>query len=226
MIIDGRSGVDVPPQVVVRGEAVLTVPTEVAELMAVVRVSARDRQTALERCRARSDDVARAVAAAGDAVETSDTAAASVHVERYDQGPGTPVATVQTRIVLGRPEAAGNLVAALGELDDVMVEGPWWRLRPESQAPEEARLAAIDDAVRRARLYAGAFGAEITGLVEITDAGLTRPGRAGFGGETGGVALLSAGGPRLELTPQEQRVYGSVEVRFTISPPDPEVFRR
>ena len=79
------------PQVVVRGEAVLTVPPEVAELGVTVRVSARDRQTAIERCGARSAEVTRIVTAAGDAVETADTAAVSVHVERYDQGPGTPV---------------------------------------------------------------------------------------------------------------------------------------
>src|SRR5688500_16748901 len=126
------------PQVAVRGEAVLIVPPEVAELGVTVRVSARDRQTALERCGARAAEVARVVAAAGDAVETADTAAVSVHVERYDQGPGTPVASVQTRLVLGRPQAAGSLLTALGELDDVMVDGPWWRLRPESRAPEEA----------------------------------------------------------------------------------------
>ena len=214
------------PQVVVRGEAVLIVPPDVADVLATVQVRARDRQSALERCRARMDEVARVIAAAGSAVETTDTAAASVHVERYDQGPRTPVATVQTRVVVGRPEAAGDLLAALGGLDDVLVEGPWWRLRPGSGAPEEARLAAIEDAVRRARLYAGAFGAEVTGLVEITDAGLTRSGRAGFGDEVTGVAALSARGPGLELTPQEQRVYGSVEVRFTMSVPDPEVFRR
>jgi uncharacterized protein len=215
------------PQVVVRGEAVLTVPPEVAELGVTVRVSARDRQTALERCGARSAEVARVVAAAGDAVETADTAAVSVHLERYDQGPGTPVATVQTRLVLSPPETAGSVLSALGELDDVMVDGPWWRLRPDSRAPEEARLAAIDDAVRRARLYAGAFGAELVGLVEVADAGMSRAGRAGSTGEVTGVAAaFESGAPGLELTPQQLRVHGSVEVRFVMSAADLEVFRR
>ncbi len=217
------------PQVVVRGEAVLTVPPEVAELGVTVRVQARDRQTAIERCGARAAEVARIVTAAGDAVETADTAAVSVHLERYDQGPGTPVATVQTRLVVARPEAAGTLVAALGELDDVMVDGPWWRLRPDSRAPEEARLAAVDDAVRRARLYAGAFGAELVGLVEIADTGTGagRAGRVGLAEDVVGVAAaFEAGAPRLELTPQQLRVHGSVEVRFVMSAPDLEVFRR
>ena len=217
----------VQPQVVVRGEAVLTVPPEVAELGVTVRVSARDRQTAIERCGARSAEVTRVITAAGDAVETADTAAVSVHVERYDQGPGVPVAIVRTRLVLGRPEATGPLLVALGELDDVMVDGPSWQLRPGSSAPEEARLAAIDDAIRRARLYAGAFGAELTDLIEIADAGLSRAGRAGLMDEVSGVAAaFEASGPGLELTPQQLRVHGSVEVRFATSVPDPEVFRR
>ncbi len=215
------------PQVVVSGEAVLTVPPEVAELGVTVRVSARDRQTAIERCGARSAEVTRVIAAAGDAVETADTAAVSVHLERYDQGPGVPVAVVRTRLVLGRPEAAGPLMVALGELDDVMIDGPSWQLRPGSSAPEEARLAAIDDAIRRARLYAGAFGAEISELIEIADAGLSRAGRAGLRDEaTGVLAALETSGPGLELTPQQLRVHGSVEVRFRTSVPDPEVFRR
>ena len=214
------------PQVVVRGEAVLTVPPEVADVVATVRSAARDRETALERCRAGTDAVAAVVAGAGDAVETSETGMVSVQEQWQEKGPPLPTATVETRLVLSRLEAAGDLVVALGRLDDVAVSGPFWRLRPDSRVPEEARLAAVDDAVRRARLYAGAFGAEVTGLVEIADAGLTRSGRAGFARDVAGVAALEMAGPGLELTPQQQRVHGSVEVRFSMSVPDPEVFRR
>ena len=214
------------PQVVVRGEAVLTVPPDVAEVVASVRVSARDRQTALERCTARLHELSNVVARAGDLVETAETAAVTVYVERHEQGAALPVARVQTRLVLGRPAGAGELLVALAGLDDVSVDGPWWRLRADSPAYEEARLAAVRDAVRRARLYAEAFGAEITELVEIADAGLARSGRAGLIGEVTGVAALESSGPVLELTPEQQRVHGSVEVRFAMSAPDPEVFRR
>ncbi len=214
------------PQVVVRGEAVLTVPPEVAEVVVSVRVSARDRQTALERCSARLHELGDVVTAAGNVVETAETTAVTISVERYEQGPAVPVATVQTRLVLGRLEATGDVLTALAGLDDVSVDGPWWRLRPGSRAHEEARLAAVRDAVRRGRLYAEAFGAEITELVEIADAGLSGSGRTGFAGEVAGVAALESSGPVLELTPEQQRVHGSVEVRFAMSVPDPEVFRR
>ena len=68
------------PQVVVRGEAMLVVEPEIADVDVTVRVRARDRQTALERCSARQDEVVAVVAAAGDAVE----------VDRDDRGVGAP----------------------------------------------------------------------------------------------------------------------------------------
>ena len=68
------------PQVVVRGEAMLVVEPEVADVDVTVRVRARDRQTALERCSARQDEVVAVVAAAGDAVEITETTGVSVRL--------------------------------------------------------------------------------------------------------------------------------------------------
>src|SRR4051812_38229655 len=64
-VADGRAAMSEQPQVVVRGEAVLTVPPEVADVVATVRVTARDRETALGRARAGMDRVAAVVARAG-----------------------------------------------------------------------------------------------------------------------------------------------------------------
>ena len=212
------------PQVVVRGEAVLVVAPEVADVSVTVRVRARDRQTALERCNARQDEVAAVVATAGDAVEVAETTGVSVHLEVRDRrAPGEPVATVHTRLTLGRLDAVGELVVALGRLDDVDVSGPDWRLRPDSRAAEDARLAAVRDAVTRARSYAAAFGARLTALLEVRDTGVSGGGlrvaaamdsMARFGGE-----------PHLDLVPARQEVHGAVEVRFTMSEPDEGVFR-
>ncbi|MFL6096461.1 MAG: SIMPL domain-containing protein, partial [Blastococcus sp.] len=74
-----------PPQVVVRGEALLVVDPEIADVDVTVRVRARDRQTALERCSARQEEVAAVVAAAGDAVEVTETTGVSVHLEVRDR---------------------------------------------------------------------------------------------------------------------------------------------
>ena len=212
------------PQVVVRGEALLVVDPEIADVEVTVQVRARDRQTALERCSARQGDVAAVVAAAGDAVELTETTGVSVHLEVRDRrAPGEPVASLHTRLTLGRLDAVGELVVALGRLDDEEVSGPYWRLRPDSPAAERARLAAIGDAVTRARQYAAAFGAHLTALVEVSDTGL-----AGGGLRVAGAMASMArfeGEPHLDLVPARQEVHGSVEVRFAMSEPDQEVFR-
>jgi uncharacterized protein YggE len=219
------SSPEVPaPQVVVRGEALLVVEPELADVDVTVRVRARDRQTALERCAARQEEVAAVVAAAGDAVELVETTAVSVHLEVRDRrAPGEPVASLTTRLTVGRLDAVGELVVALGRLDDVEVSGPFWRLRPDSRAAEEARLAAVRDAVTRARQYAAAFGAGLTALVEVRDTGT---GGGGFR-VAGAMASMARfeGEPQLDLVPARQEVHGSVEVRFTMSEPKQEVFR-
>ena len=213
------------PQVVVRGEAILLVEPEVADLVVTVRTRARDRQTALERCRARQDEVSAVLSSAGDAVETVETTAVSVQLELRDRGtPGEPVACVRTRLTVARLDAVGDLVVALGRLDDVEVSGPMWRLRPDSPSVEQARLDALRDAVYRARQYAAAFGAELTALLEISDVGLSGGGFR-VAAAMAPMAPFEAGELQLDLTPAGQEVHGAVEVRFAISAPDQEVFR-
>ena len=213
------------PQVVVRGEAVLVVDPEIAELTVAVTGRARDRQSALERCRARQDEVQALVTAAGDAIETVETTGVSVHAEGgHRGGDGEPVAVVQTRLTVGRLDALGDLVVALGRLDDVAVGGPWWRLRPGSSAVEQARLAAVRDAVRRARQYAAAFGSELTALLEVSDAGLSAGGFR-VAAAAAGMAPFGDDELRLDVAPARQEVHGVVEVRFAMSAPDQEVFR-
>jgi uncharacterized protein YggE len=212
------------PQVVVRGEAMLLVDPEVADVDVTVRVRAHDRQIALERCAARQDQVAAVVTAAGDAVEVVETTGVSVHLEVRDRrAPGEPIATVHTRLTLGRLDAVGDLVVALGRLDDVEVAGPHWRLRPDSPAFEQARLAAVRDSVTRARQYAAAFGADLTALLEVSDTGLGGGGIR-VAGATASMARFESE-PHLDLVPARQEVHGAVEVRYTMSEPDQEVFR-
>ena len=213
------------PQVVVRGEAVVTVDPEVADVVATVRTAGHDRQGALERCRSRQAQVAAVLARAGDAVENEETTSVWVAERSRHDGRPEPTATVTTRITLARPEPVGDLVAALGRLDDVDVWGPTWRLRPGSPAEERARLAAVDDAVRRARQYAAAFGAQLTALLEVRDSG-TADGGLRVAASGLAMARFESGEPTLDLTPARQEVHGAVEVRFAMSPPDEEVLRR
>jgi uncharacterized protein YggE len=211
------------PQVHVRGEALLEVEPELADVGVTVRVRARDRETALQRCRAVQEQVTAVAAAAGSAVESVETTAVSVHLEVRDRrAPGEPVASVQTRLTVGRLDAVGDIVVALGRLDDVEVSGPTWRLRPDSPAVERARVDAVRDAVHRARRYAAAFGAELTALMEVSDVGL---GGGRVAVATASMARFDDGDLHLDLTPARQQVHGAVEVRFAMSEPDQETFR-
>jgi uncharacterized protein len=218
------------PQVLVRGEARLEVEPELADIGATVRVRARDRQTALERCRDIQQQVTTMAAAAGDAVESLETTAVSVYLEVRDRrAPGEPVASVHTRLTVGRLDAVGQLVVALGRLDDVEVSGPTWRLRPDSPAAEQARLDAVRDAVDRARQYAAAFGAQLTALLEVSDAGLGAGGLR-VAAPMASMARFGDSELHLDLTPPRLEVHGAVEVRFAMSEPDrtfwhTEVFR-
>jgi uncharacterized protein YggE len=148
----------------------------------------------------------------------------SVYLEVRDRrAPGEPVASLHTRLTLGRLDAVGELVVALGRLDDVEVSGPFWRLRPDSPAAEQARLAAVQDAVRRARQYAAAFGATLNALVEVSDTGVGGGGLRVAGGMT--AMARFEGEPHLDLVPARQEVHGAVEVRFTMTEPEQEIFR-
>jgi hypothetical protein len=207
----------------VRGEAVLVVDPEIADLDVTVRSRARDRQTALERCRAVQGEVTAVVRRAGAAVESAETTGVSVYLEHSPGGPGDPVASQHTRLRVSTLDAVGDLVVALGRLDDVEVGGPSWGLRPDSPAHERARLAAVSDAVRRARSYAAAFGGELIALLEVSD-----PGMAGSGLRVAtGMAALSfeAGDLALDVTPARSEVRAAVEVRFAMSEPEQEVLR-
>lgn len=211
------------PSVSVRGESLLVVEPEFADLDVTVRVRARDRQTALERCRAVQEQVTAEVRRAGAAVETAETAAVAVHLEYHHAGAGDPVASQHTRIRLAALDAVGELVVALGRFDDVEVHGPSWGLRPDSPAYDDARLAAVSDAVRRARSYAAAFGAELIAVLEVSDPGIAG---SALRVAAGAAALpFEAGDLSLDVTPMRLEVRGAVEVRFAMSEPPHEVFR-
>ncbi|WP_138732692.1 SIMPL domain-containing protein [Modestobacter excelsi] len=84
----------------------------------------------------------------------------------------------------------------------------------------EAVAEVLPDAAARARGHAAALGARLTGLVEVRDAGT-----GGAGGRVA-KASLAVAAPALELQPGPSQVHGSVEMTFTMSPPDQEVYAR
>jgi hypothetical protein len=115
----------------------------------------------------------------------------------------------------------GDFVTGLADAEMVSVTGPDWRLRPDSPVYRAARLAAAQDATRRAGEYAEAFGGRITGLVEAADTGLLAPQHrpVGFAARAGSMAGGGYEGPTFDFEPAKQTVTAQIEARYTMTEP-------
>ncbi|MFD5430325.1 SIMPL domain-containing protein [Streptomyces sp. NPDC127084] len=218
------------PRVAVRGETRLEVDPEIARIGVTVSARGKDRRAALEDLTSRNGEVLDLIKSYGDAVEKLETGAFSISPELSAHGRGERVRAYHGRVrvtaVLADFTALGELVTRLADLDLTHVDGPWWSLRPDSPAHAAARRQAVLEAVRRAREYAGALGAELAALVELADIGAESP--ATYNGPRPAGAMRAAapygGGaatpaPALDLEPQRQTVYAQVNARFTMTPP-------
>jgi uncharacterized protein YggE len=211
------------PVVAVRGEAMLEVDAEIAELSVTVSTRDADRATTLTRLVERVAAVRAVLDGYPDAIEKRETSQLLVSAETHDSGrdPDDWVVAYHgdaiTTVVVIDLGAVGDIMLRVGGLDEVTVHGPSWSVRPGSPVYREARHAAITDAIARARDYAAALGARVTGLVELSDVG------ASFAGARPLAAMSLAGGgsnqPQLSLDPQRQHIHASIEARFAISEP-------
>jgi len=215
----------------VRGEVVLEVEPEFARIEVSVAAAGADRASTLKLLRDRAAAVEKVLASFPDAIEKTETCGLRVGPRPSSRSSGGQVGyhgAVHHVVAVTAFDQLGELIAQLAEQDLTEVGGPWWELRPDSPAYQEARVFAASDAVRRARDYASALGSELDALVELADTGLLADGRSQ------GEPRASVAGARLpqrtsaaigdelalDLTPARQAVRASVEARFTISQPD------
>ena len=207
------------PVLVVRGEACREVPPDVARFSVTVAARHEDRAETLTRLAQRHDAVRAIVDRYGDAVERRETGDLVVRPELARAGERVIAyrASATTVVTVRDVGILGEMMVRLTAVEQVSVAGPWWELRPDHPAHRAVRHAAIADALARAREYAEALGARVTGVVEISETGLgveplvARP-----------VAYdlaATAAGPELGLDPQPQVVRAMVTARFTLSQP-------
>ncbi len=207
------------PVIAVRGEANREVDPEIATVSATVSARSADRQRALELLAERNDALRELVDSFGPAIEQRESVGIWVRPETSGKSSSERIkgyiGYATTKITVRDFAILGDLIMALSSQEMTAVGGLSWELRPDSPAYREARHAALRDAVARARDYAQALGVELVALLELADAGLSS--------SSEGVGLAFAaqrgGGPELNLDPQRQRVYASVEARFTITAP-------
>jgi len=220
------------PTLAVQGEAVLEVDPEIARIEVSVAAASGDRAKALQLLNDRAVAVDKVLANFADVIERNETSGVRVSPQLVGHGARGRVSgyhgAVYHAITVSGFDRMGELMAQLADLDQTEVGGPWWELRAGSPVYGQVRVAAVRDAVRRARDYAAALGSDLAGLIELADSRLLSNSR----GQAEAVPLsLSAQLPHrvraaapeefsFDLVPVKQEVRATVEARFTIGEPD------
>jgi hypothetical protein len=220
------------PVISVRGEAIIEAEPEIADINVNVLARDRDRRTALDNLVARNAQVLALIKGYGDAVEKLESGTASVYPEMKDRSRDERVlryaARASMRVTIRDFTVLGELVTRLADGDLVTIVGPWWSLRPDSPVYRRARIAAAQDATRRAEEYAGAFNAQLGGLIEAADKGLLTGGDERDSGwhpqaaRAGAAPMVAAGAARgsdpasLDFEPAKQRVTANIDARFHV----------
>jgi hypothetical protein len=228
-----------PATISVRGEALLTVVPELADLTVVVTTQAKDRREAFERLVKRNDEVLELLRSYGDSVEKVESSGVAVHPEVRKGGRDERVRSyrgaVRIEVAVADFAVLGEIVARIADFEAAHLEGPNWRLRRTSPVYRKARTRAVREAVTRAQDYAEALGARITGLEELADTGLmqsqvSRPAQvfhtsraAAMPVAPGAAYGAAAEAPALDLEPVAQEVRASVEARFYATQPPFEI---
>jgi uncharacterized protein YggE len=131
------------------------------------------------------------------------------------------IATSAIDVELEDPAGAGHLMAEAATRAEAQVAGPWWHVRPENPAQDEAGRGAIDDARHKAEVLAAALGAGVGAALSISEPAMT-----GVGGRF--VARASsprvpshlAEGEEMSMQARSLEVGASVEVRFELVLPE------
>ncbi|MEV5507475.1 SIMPL domain-containing protein [Streptomyces orinoci] len=215
------------PHIAVRGQARLEVDPEIARLGVTIGTRGTDRRKALDDLTRRNNQVLDLIKSHGEAVERLETGSFTITPQLNEKGRHERIRSYRGHVHLTATVAdftvLGELSSRLADLELTRVDGPWWALRPDSPAHREARRQAVQDAVQRAREYAGALGAELVALLELTDTDT----ESGYGGPpppSGGMMRTAGYGgaapaPALDLEPQRQTVYAHVNAKLSITRP-------
>jgi uncharacterized protein len=217
------------PVVAVRGEAVVEAAPEIARIEVSVAAVSSDRAKTLRLLGERAVAVDSVLARFPDVIEQAETTGARVSPQlasraTRDQAPGYQGAVYHAITVTGFDQL-GELMAQLADQDQTEVGGPWWELRTGSPVYSRVRVAAVKDAVRRARDYAVALGTELSGLVDLADARLLSDSRGQAEAQPSArlphrPRAAAAEEVSMDLAPAKQVVRATVEARFTIGEPD------
>ena len=211
------------PVISVRGEATLEVEPEIAVVWVSVVARDANRHRAVELLAGRAGRASDTIKGLGEAIEKLESHPVVVQPVFKDGRAREKISGYYARagftVTVRDFAVLGELVTGLAA-DLVTVTGPDWRLRPDSPVYRAARLAAAQDATRRAGEYAEAFGGRITGLVEAADTGLLAAQRQPVAfAAAHAVSRAADDGPAFDFEPAKQTVTAQVEARYTMTAP-------
>lgn len=220
----GEASMAGEPVISVRGEAFLEADPEVAAVTVTVMARDKDRGRVVRLISERTSQVASLVKGYGDGVEDLRSHPVHVNIEFKEGKPRERVAgyvaTAGFSVNISDFSITGELIARLAGEDMVSVAGPNWLLRPASPVYRQARTAAAQDALQRARDYAQAFGAQVIGLIEVADTGLLTEQHEPPRMFARAARAVAAPEPEaFDLEPAKQTVRAQIEARFTMTPP-------
>jgi uncharacterized protein YggE len=208
------------PSVSVRGTARLEVAPDLARFTVSVSSRHPDRQVALEALAERSSTVREIVDSAGAAVEKRESGGFHLWPETRRHGEALPAYTgsVATTVTVNDFAVLGDLMVRLALVDQCHVAGPQFSLREHSGHLADARRAAVQDGLERARQFAASLGATLDSLVDLTDCDAGTPPDDALP-----LPPTPAGtGPSLPSFDVDLRpltVRAEVQLRLTITPP-------
>lgn len=221
------------PVLAVRGEISHEVEPEVARIEISVAARAPSRSEARRLLAERGEVVDRILGDSSEVIDKIESSGLRLNPQLTGRSDAEQLAgyqgVIHYSVTVTGFDRLGELMAQLAKPEMTEVGGPWWDLRPGSPVYREARIAAVCDAVQRARDYAGAVGSQLAGLVELADAHLLSESRGPA--EPRALAASSARLPQrpraavpeepvFDLSPARQLVRATVEARFIITEPD------
>lgn len=212
-------------EISVRGEHEERVPAEEATAQITVRADGPDRGAVVEQLAAAAGPVRDDLRARQDAgaLVSWTSSRANVWTERPWSPDGArldPVhhASVELAATYTDPAALSAWLDEVALRDGVQVDAVVWRLTEATESTARARVAAIavQRAVERATAYATAIGRESVVPIAIADTGLLSPDTPPSAPRMMRAMATSAdaGGPAIELRPEDIVVTASVDARF------------
>ena len=206
------------PLLVVRGVHTSEVDPELAYVLTELAARARRREDVFERLREGSEWQRGVIDRHASKIEKDEMAAHQVHPIVDRESSDTPVGYIgelRTKITVKDIASVGDLVSDLSLGDMSQVLSVVWAVRPTSPVYRANRIAAVHDALSRARDYCAAVGSQITALVAVTETD-----RQNKADPVSAARLAGGQGSALfDFRPIAQTIRAEVEARFTMLPP-------